>query len=768
MSYAFPRCRCAMLVGTPLSLCNSSLRRTAVCGLHCRFSVCYHNLFTSIRAHGSIHKANDKKKNNNNNTGGSLHSTANKMSTSSHVDMDNNDATTTSTVHRGVNRNTTVSNVHSPLLPLEMFFQIVSPRIATAPCVTRIGSLYSNLPPVLEEAVESTKPIPHGVPRETHRWIRHQFGTITSGLQQLYLTNKTSHWGVYISEDQLFVVKASCEEEAKEAFAAVLAVRASGPLCETESLFEVFQPVFPCFKPPPPLSLSSSSSSSSSQPLGRSMGNKSAKKYISDTVFTPQMLVPYVPTYFIPMSALLTVLPDGYTAEHIERIFAATGTLEIVTLEGEQFVRLHGGKRLVDFTREAAGEAAHIRWREFQPDPFLCEAFRRLLPPSPRWASLRTLINQAPSSLLQALLPWKNYKTILYFAQMQHVFSFTPAGEGEVCWLGNVTCLSFHDSPTPAVVSELVGILTGQRICIADLLNPHIPRISDHAKMQIILYYGTLVKFFHVHGDVFYLNDDDGVVGLVSEGKNTAEKTTHTLEEKLEDALVKKDRRTAQKLRRRLALEKDPDNPYADREVLLDAVLRYVPQHRSISLHFLLKSLPPSLTDFLPSKPISLFQQAPEKVRLFEYRYRHRMHLIRPGVPLPQGVLRQKYTEEELLFLCAAELQQQPRVASDLYGRLPYGAKEIIRLQYKGLVQLLQRYPQYFTVVFKDSVRMDSRSALVTLLQMPKGVQLSEEDYGAMAPQTPEEQRQLEEEDRAAIQTLPEEIQQTMRLTEAE
>ncbi|KAH9597907.1 hypothetical protein LSM04_005940 [Trypanosoma melophagium] len=754
MSHAVSRYRYTTLLGRELSFCNSSLRRTAVGRLHHLFSLCYNNnLFTPTRGNGSIKKENDDDNKKNKNISASFHS-ANVTTSSNVVDG-------TSTVHHGVRSHTTVTNRNNvPLLPLEMFFEIVNPLIATAPCVTRIVSLYSSLPPALEEAVESKSAMPRGVPRQTHRWLRSQFGTITSGLEQLQLTNTTLHWGVYVSQDRLFVVKACSEEEATEAFAAVNTLRASGPLCETESLFEVFQPVFPCFKPPPPPLLTSS------QQLGRGMGGKSMKKHISDTVFTPQMLVPYVPTYFIPMTKLLTALPDGYTAEHIERIFAATGTLEIVTLEGEQFVRLHGGKRLVDFTRDAAGEAAHTRWREYQPDPFLCEAFRRLLPPSPRWASLRTLITQAPEALKKALLPWENYKTILYFAQMQHVFSFTPAGEGEVCWLGTVTCLSFHDSPTPAVVSELVGVLTGQRVCITDLLNPNTPRISDHAKTQIIMYYGTLLNFFHVHGDVFY-HTDGGIVGLVSE-KNNAEKTTHTLEEKLEDALVKKDRRTAQKVRRRLALEKDPDNPYADREVLLDAVLRYVPQHRSISMHFLLKSLPPSLTDFLPSKPISLFQQAPEKVRLFEYRYRHRIHLIRPGVPLPQGVLRQQYTEEELLFLCAAELQKQPRVASDLYGRLPYGAKEIVRLQYKGLLQLLQPYPQYFTVVFRDALRMDTRSALVTLLQMPQGGQLTEEEYGAMAPETPEEQRQLEEEDRAAVQTLPEHIKQTMRITEVE
>ncbi|SCU67586.1 uncharacterized protein TEOVI_000724300 [Trypanosoma equiperdum] len=662
---------------------------------------------------------------------------------------------------------------HGFLSPSELLFQLVSPHIASAPCVSRVAHVYSTIPKSFDEVVSNRHLPPSVVEHDTRRWLRNQFGTLSSALRQLHVTNSTEHWGIYISQDHVYVVKAYSEEEAEEAFATFNAVthtcdekfgepsidctsRQRTSLCERESLLEVFQPVFPNFTPPPLPPPSQRQ---------RSFAGK-RKKHVPDGVFTPQMLVPYVPTFFVPMSELLQELPEGYTAEHIEGLFAATGTLEIVELEGEKFVRLHGGNRFLDFTLDGAGIAAHERWRAYQPDPFLCQSFCRIMSTSAHWVSLRVLIMRSPTALVEALLPLRGYKTLLFFAQMQHVFCFTPRGEGEVCRAASVTCLSYRDSPTPAVVSELVGLLSGQRAYITDLQrcdkynNSGCICISDHAKTQIIMYYGTLINFFRVHGEVFYV-EEDSLVGLISDRKITTN-TTKTLEDKLEDALMKKDRRTAQKVRRRMSLERNPDSPYTDREVLLDAILRYLPRNRSISLNFLLRSLPLSLSDFLPNKPLALFQQAPEKVRIFEYRYRHRLHLIRPGVPLPPGVLRDTYTEQELLFLCAAELQQQPRFAVDVYGRLPYGAKEVIRLQYKGLLELLKPHPQYFTVVFKDSLRMDSRQALVTLIQMPPSVGLTEDDYGAHVPDDAVLQ-QLEAEDRDALEALPDEVRKTIR-----
>ncbi|KAG8346258.1 hypothetical protein ERJ75_001009800 [Trypanosoma vivax] len=657
------------------------------------------------------------------------------------------------------------------LSPLELLFRIVSPLIASAPCVTRVQHVYTNIHRDFNEIVECQMILPPDTATDTHRWLRNQFGTLGAALKRLQAANATEHWGIYVSSDGMYSTKAHCDEEAAEAFMVAIGKSKGGsgaagrerhpqsgyPSVEGESLLEVFQPVFPNFTPPrPPQNMES-----------KGIKCDKRKGQVPEGIFTPQMLVPHIPTFFIPFTELVKDLPEGYTADHVERLFSVTETLEIVTLEGEKFVRLHGGKCSLDFRCGNAGAAAHERWRAYKPNPFLCESFRRLLPPVPKWVSLRALISHAPASLVEALLPWKHYKTILFFAQMQHVFSFTPAGEGEVCWAAPVNCLSYHDSPTPEVVSELAMLLSGQRVYIADLQNPEYVskaagtlgmRISDHAKMQIIMYYGTLLSFFRTHGDVFIV-DDDMLVSLVSDQKTTCS-GTYTLEDQLEKALVKKDRRTAQKTRRRIARDRNPDSPYVDKGVLLDAILRYVPRQRSISLNFLLKALPPALSDFLPERPITLFQRAPEKVQLFEHRYRHRLRVIRTGVPLPLGALRQTYTEEELLFLCATELQQ-PRYTADLYGRLPYGAKETIRLKYKGLLELLRQYPQYFVLVFKDALRLDTRQVQVTLLQMPPHAQLTEDDYGITVTDEVVLQ-QLDAEDKEAVKTLPEEIKETL------
>nr|CCC91513.1 conserved hypothetical protein [Trypanosoma congolense IL3000] len=657
------------------------------------------------------------------------------------------------------------------LTPEELLFYVVSPHIASAPCVSRVSHVYASIPRSLSHVLGDKCHLPSWAVDDTRRWLRNQFGTFGSALRRLHVTDPSEHWGIYLSPEQDYVVKAYCQGEADGVFerASLLSCGNSSSeastacisqhrtsWCERENLLEVFQPVFPNFKPPPP---------PAQYQRHRSLSKK-RKGHVPEGMLTPQMLVPYIPTFFIPVTELLSELPDGYTVEHLEGLFGVTGALEIVELEGEKFVRMHGGKCLLDFARDGAGLIAHDRWCEYQPDPFLCESFCRVMRGRAQWVSLRNLIEGSPPALVEALLPWRNYKTILFFAQMQHVFCFTPRGEGEVCCPSSIVSLSYHDSPTPAVVSELVRLLSGQRVHVADLQasgrrGGEGSCISDYAKTQILMYYGTLSNFFRVHGEVFYMEDGTHV-GLLSD-KQTQTRATRTLVDKLEDALLKKDRRTAQKLRRRIALEQNPDSPYMDREVLLDAILRYIPRKRSISLSFLLKSLPHSLTDFLPHRPVSLFQQFPEKVRIFEYRYRNRLHIIRPGVPLPSGVLRETYTEQELLFLCAAEVQQQPRFAVDVYGRLPYGAKEVIRLQYKGMLELLRPYPQYFTVIFQDAIRLDTRRALISLIQMPPAVQLTQDDYGTLVPEGAALQ-ELEAEDREALETLPQEIRDMMNL----
>eukprot|EP00656_Telonema_subtile_P037508 TRINITY_DN41753_c0_g1_i1.p1 TRINITY_DN41753_c0_g1~~TRINITY_DN41753_c0_g1_i1.p1 ORF type:complete len:159 (+),score=26.30 TRINITY_DN41753_c0_g1_i1:178-654(+) len=88
------------------------------------------------------------------------------------------------------------------------------------------------------------------------------------------------------------------------------------------------------------------------------------------------------------------------------------------------------------------------------------------------------------------------------------------------------------------------------------------------------------------------------------------------------------------------------------------------------------------------------------------------------------------YTEAELIHLIAGILQSSnngsTRTLYDVYGKLPYFAQELVRTVYKNIFDVVKKYPQYFTVVFKESVRMDIRVATCSLLALPPHVEIGE------------------------------------------
>lgn len=679
---------------------------------------------------------------------------------------------------------------------------------------------------------------------------------------------------------------------------------------EADSLMEAFIPFFGddfAVPPPPPdipplLSPSSPSSSSSSSRLRSS----------SPSTFTPQMLVPLLPTYFIPLSVFMESLPPGYTVSHVERIFGEMGCIDLVTLPGasDSFIRLHGGRTRVQFGVSAAAEASHINdsdnrsshrpraeegesalvahfchQRRFETDPFLCDGF---LPTASttaaatsgfathsaattaaaaarggagEWVSLRALVEPAPAHIHAALGPFQGKHSILFFAQHQQRYNFTPdgGGGGMVARTNSVEGASLREetTPTPIAVAELVAVLRRKhQVFVADLEQSMTSttstssafdlagQLSDFSRRQIISHYGTLRHFLACHGDIFHCEDAGGHTSTMAtreegEGEtdraaehasartanNTMSNTSssssgfaatallgfsrlldspsltvrlepsradssgsggphyrhssseslgtsgnnrnsndanmnsnhvrgggmtssshspgRSLEQKLEKALMRNDRRAAQKARRRLAIAAQPDSPYADPTVLLDAVLRYLPGRRPVSLRYFVKSLPSSLGDFLPEVALNFFRQAaPHKVQLFEWRRRNQLYLMRPGLPLPDGKLRDTYTEQELLYMVAEELTRVGRrrnnsnvmmrvgdginggsePLSSLFSQLPYGARQSLggsTGSSKAFFQFLQRYPEHFMLVFPDAVRLDIRAAKVTLLSQP-------------------------------------------------
>lgn len=242
--------------------------------------------------------------------------------------------------------------------------------------------------------------------------------------------------------------------------------------------------------------------------------------------------------------------------------------------------------------------------------------------------------------------------------------------------------------------------------------------------------------------------------------------TTRTLEEKLDQAIAVRDRRRAQKIRRSIALRNDPSSPYTDADSLFDAVLRYVPMNRSISLRFLLRHLPSSLTDFFPAHVVNwlLRHEKAGKVQVFEYRRRHHLYLLRPGLPLPHGTLRRSFTEEELICVLMTDLMERHRNTtvrmSTLFGTLPLGVKETVKTKYSTLQGFLLKYPQYFTVV--RVTKQDERTSLVRLVagaQPPQRIHtMAQEEVSTEMSE--DEMREEEKHEAAAVSA---DLQGTLR-----
>jgi hypothetical protein len=480
----------------------------------------------------------------------------------------------------------------------------------------------------------------------------------------------------------------------------------------TENLWEVFEPpLVASFSPPPAPEWNELSKSE------RRVASKVGAGHAG--VFTAEMLVPYLPTFFVPISELLQVLPEGYTAEHIEGIFTGTKTVEVVTLEGEKFVRMHGGYT-VNLSQSVE---ANMRFPQYEPDPTLCDLFSPLFERPYRWYPLRSIVEGVPPLAAQRL-PFSRYKSLLFFAQMQHRFQFAADGQGELCAVENGDHLGPHNTPTPQALSEVMELLREHEGLSADEL---VESLSRNTLILIVLYYRGLQEFLSLHSAVFEVCPVRRLVELRSTAEARRRKN-RSLEEKLEDAIAKNEKRDVRKIRRKLAIARNPNNPLLDREHLILEVKKFLPRTRNISFRALLRNIPPDVVDLFPSDQISLFRTSPQHFQVFEYKIPGRLHIMRAGLPLPPGHLRQHYTEEELIHLSTMHLVHHPRLMVDIYSRLPWGAREIVRVQYKGLFQLLAKYPQYFAIVFKDGKqKYDARGAMVSLVGQPPPIAMDDE-----------------------------------------
>lgn len=155
-------------------------------------------------------------------------------------------------------------------------------------------------------------------------------------------------------------------------------------------------------------------------------------------------------------------------------------------------------------------------------------------------------------------------------------------------------------------------------------------------------------------------------------------------------------------------------------------------------------------------------------MQLFEFRERNNIRVMRPGLPLPDGRLRSSYTVDELLHMLAAELPPgRSRTSMDLFGRLPYGARETIRLQHRHLINLVEQYPQYFVVVYADAESAKKNLARVQIIQNPPpATTLSDDEWGAKRTTVSDDMLQVAaREDHAILMAeLPPSLRETLNL----
>jgi|GEM_PF-6805789 len=165
--------------------------------------------------------------------------------------------------------------------------------------------------------------------------------------------------------------------------------------------------------------------------------------------------VPYIPWFFVPVEEVLKAMP-GYTEDHIHAYFSNSKVAELVKIGQRRFIRLYGGYDRINF---AGSEEAEESFQQYRPNPRLLHAFIQVFGSNyDTWMPVRHLMSQVdPQHLAQ--LPFAAEESLLYFAQMQHVFGFAASEGGAVMLKSAVHALDIQASPLPKVCNELLELI---------------------------------------------------------------------------------------------------------------------------------------------------------------------------------------------------------------------------------------------------------------------------------------------------------------------
>ncbi|EAN79638.1 uncharacterized protein TEOVI_000235300 [Trypanosoma equiperdum] len=434
----------------------------------------------------------------------------------------------------------------------------------------------------------------------------------------------------------------------------------------------------------------------------------------SGAVLALSSFVTHIPPFFVPLDDVLGQMP-GYTEEHIEMYFKHRAS-EVVSVHGRKYIRLYGG--YAKFPLDGC-EVAEERFAAYKPDPKFLQPFITAFGGvTGRWMPLRILLERTGYEVV-SLLPFKGPAAIIYFAQMQHVFAFAVDRDGGSVLLRppGYDSLECETTPTPKSCNYILRLVPQEGQVDISHIEKSIPA---SVREEVELYYGSLMKFFSFHAAVFSLSANGDVV-MRRRFKDRLDKEHLSLEEQLEIAIQERNKKKIRSLRRRIAFRNDPANPFHDPDNLARELHRYLPKKGHVPLKtFLKKSVPEELLNYLPRRFWSFFNNYPQYFQHFEYQIAGQWCVSRPGQPLPRGVIRQDFSEEDLVRLIAEYLQQRgPKACSNIILHLPRGAQEAVRKRYGGLFYLVQSFPRYFNVVLPATTGNVRSMAMVHLVELP-------------------------------------------------
>ena len=456
---------------------------------------------------------------------------------------------------------------------------------------------------------------------------------------------------------------------------------------------------------------------------------KDALKSQQDAVLSMQHFVALIPPFFVPVLDLLTVL-EGYTEEHIDAYFGRSRSIQLVTVDGRRFIRLFGGYTKLDMDDQVE---AIERFKSWEPNPALCEPYIKAFTNIRNtWMPLRQLIDRGGPEAAAAI-PFPGPQSILFFAQFQHIFAFAVDNGGAVQLREDgYNKLDLDTSPIPVPIKTMMDVLEDE---IMDFKS-FIENLEDRYKEEMLRFFPSIEAAVEAHRPVLYLDKEAGVI-MRARVKEREDVKKLPLEKQLEIALFKQDKRKVRQIRKKMAIQSDPDNPLLNKDNLAREVLNYVPRTGYITLLALSRrTLPTEYLDFMGNNHLAFFKLYPNLFQIFEVDQAGRWCISRAGVPQPQGVLRQDYTEEEALRVVAATIQRRGSMSTNGVALLvPQGVRDFIKKHYTNIFYFCTKYTEYFQVLKRSETENAQSSAIVSLIKMP--TEGSGQGYGAEGSAAP-------------------------------